>query len=226
MVQIHVCRLALTWLWISQITICCRDRSGLANQVRQNYNVWKAVWDPRGFPQNSSTLKKHLFCRYSLIQVDYCSRLVQMLWNENIFIARVKGDEDMVLWSSNLRFGVEESNVNLNGSGFFWSQSTEIIWFFSMFFVSENDYRARTAGCWNVSHCQQQQSYSGLPSPGRSNSTYLRNDIDDYFRRVGREKLCGNAVELLVFVDRVFATLETRGKLDRVNLRKDFWDCY
>ena len=42
-----------------------------------------------------------------------------MLWNENFFIVRVKGDEDIVLWSSNLRFGVEESNVNLNGSGFF-----------------------------------------------------------------------------------------------------------
>ena len=82
------------------------------------------------------------------------------------------------------------------------------------------------AACGNVSHCQQQQSYSGLSSRGRSYSTYLRNYIDDYFRRVGREKLCGNAVALLVFVDRVFATLETRGKLDRVILRKDFWDCY
>ena len=28
-------------------------------------------------------------------------------------------------------------------------------------------------GCRNVSHCQQQQSYSGLRSPGRSNSTYF-----------------------------------------------------
>ena len=25
---------------------------------------------------------------------------------------------------------------------------------------------------------------------------------------------------------RQFATLETRGKLGRVNFRKDFWDCY
>ena len=31
-------------------------------------------------------------------------------------------------------------------------------------------------GCRNVSHCQQQQSYSGLRSPGRSNSTYFWND--------------------------------------------------
>ena len=37
-------------------------------------------------------------------------------------------------------------------------------------FDSEDDYRT---GCWNVSHCQQQQSYSGLRSPGRSNSTYF-----------------------------------------------------
>ena len=35
---------------------------------------------------------------------------------------------------------------------------------------SEDDYRR---GCRNVSHCQQQQSYSGLRSPGRSNSTYF-----------------------------------------------------
>ena len=36
-------------------------------------------------------------------------------------------------------------------------------------FDFEDDYRT---GCRNVSHCQQQQSYSGLRSPGRSNSTY------------------------------------------------------
>ena len=38
---------------------------------------------------------------------------------------------------------------------------------------SEDDYHT---GCRNVSHCQQQQSYSGLRSPGRSNSTYFWND--------------------------------------------------
>ena len=42
-----------------------------------------------------------------------------------------------------------------------------------IFFYSEDDYRT---GCWNVSHCQQQQSYSGLHSPGRSNSNYFWND--------------------------------------------------
>ena len=43
--------------------------------------------------------------------------------------------------------------------------------FFTHFFThfdSEDDYRT---GCWNVSHCQQQQSHSGLRSPGQSNST-------------------------------------------------------
>ena len=35
---------------------------------------------------------------------------------------------------------------------------------------SEDDYRT---GCRNVSHRQQQQSYSGLRSPRRSNSTYF-----------------------------------------------------
>ena len=39
----------------------------------------------------------------------------------------------------------------------------------SAHFDSEDDYRA---GCQNVSNCQQQQSYSGLRSPGRSYSTY------------------------------------------------------
>ena len=40
-------------------------------------------------------------------------------------------------------------------------------------FDSEVDYRTVYR---NISHCQQQQSYSGQRSPGRSNSTYFRND--------------------------------------------------
>ena len=40
----------------------------------------------------------------------------------------------------------------------------------SLWFVSEDDYRT---GCQNVSHCQKQQSYSGLRSPGQSNSTHF-----------------------------------------------------
>ena len=39
---------------------------------------------------------------------------------------------------------------------------------------SEDDYRT---GCRNVSHCKQQQSYSGLRSPVRSNSTYLMSTV-------------------------------------------------
>ena len=39
-------------------------------------------------------------------------------------------------------------------------------------FDSEDDYHT---GCRSISHCQQQQSYSGLCSPGRSNSTYFWN---------------------------------------------------
>ena len=41
-------------------------------------------------------------------------------------------------------------------------------------FDSEDDY---CTGCRNVSHCQQQQSYSKLRSPRRSSSTFLWNDI-------------------------------------------------
>ena len=36
--------------------------------------------------------------------------------------------------------------------------------------ADEDDYGT---GCRNVSHCQQQQSYSGLRSPGQSNSTFF-----------------------------------------------------
>ena len=51
-----------------------------------------------------------------------------------------------------------------------------INWRDTTHFDSEDDYRT---GCRNISHCQQQQSYSGLRSPGRSNSTfwnYMRNN--------------------------------------------------
>ena len=44
---------------------------------------------------------------------------------------------------------------------------------FNWITLSEDDYRT---GCWNVSHCQQQQSYSGLRSPGRWTSRYFWND--------------------------------------------------
>ena len=39
-------------------------------------------------------------------------------------------------------------------------------------FDTEDDY---CTGCRNVSHCQQQQSYSGLRSPRQSNSTFFWN---------------------------------------------------
>ena len=48
-----------------------------------------------------------------------------------------------------------------------------INWRDTTHFDSEDDYRT---GCWNVSHYQQQQSCSGLRSPGRSYSTHLWND--------------------------------------------------
>ena len=50
-------------------------------------------------------------------------------------------------------------------------QYYQLTWYNSL--DSEDDY---CTGCWNVSHCQQQQSYSGLCSPGQSNSTYFWND--------------------------------------------------
>ena len=47
-----------------------------------------------------------------------------------------------------------------------------IIWRDTTLFDSEDDY---CTGCGNVSHCQQQQSYSGLHSPGRSNLSQKKN---------------------------------------------------
>ena len=55
--------------------------------------------------------------------------------------------------------------------------TTDVIplnWHDTTHFHSEDDYHT---GCRNVSHCQQQQSYSGLHSPGRSSSTSLQNDL-------------------------------------------------
>ena len=50
------------------------------------------------------------------------------------------------------------------------SELYHVSWWYYTHFDSEDDYRT---GRRNVSHCQRQQSYSGLRSPGRSNSTYF-----------------------------------------------------
>ena len=50
-------------------------------------------------------------------------------------------------------------------------------------FDPEDDHRT---GCRNVSHCQQQQSYSGLRSPGRSNSTFW---YDSWVQTFHKKKL-------------------------------------
>ena len=55
-----------------------------------------------------------------------------------------------------------------------YSGYNTINWSDTNHFDSEDDYHT---GCRNVSHCQQ-QSYSGLRSPGRSNSTYFWIVID------------------------------------------------
>ena len=53
--------------------------------------------------------------------------------------------------------------------GSFRETYNAINWRDTTHFDSEDDYRT---GCRNVSHCQQQQSYSRLRSPGRSNATF------------------------------------------------------
>ena len=51
------------------------------------------------------------------------------------------------------------------------ANNSDVTWYSSLWLW--NDYRT---GCRNVTRCQQQQSYSGLRSPGRSSTTYFWND--------------------------------------------------
>ena len=68
-------------------------------------------------------------------------------------------------------------------------------------FDSKDDYRT---GCRNVSHSQQQQSYSGLRSPGQLNSTYFWNDswVQAFHNENFDFKLTSDAKIQLVFTDR------------------------
>ena len=51
--------------------------------------------------------------------------------------------------------------------------------------VVDSDWRFdNRTGCRNVSHCQQQQSYSGLRSPGRSNSTFWNDSWAQTFHKI------------------------------------------
>ena len=62
----------------------------------------------------------------------------------------------------------------------------------NVLFDSEDDYRT---GCRNVSHCQQQQqSYSGPRSPGRSNSTYFWNDswVQTFHNNINNNNISNN----------------------------------
>ena len=62
--------------------------------------------------------------------------------------------------------------VKLYGFWCFWDCLHQSVLMFQFFLKM----RESRTGCGNVSYCQRQQSYSGLRSPGRSNSTYLWND--------------------------------------------------
>ena len=67
------------------------------------------------------------------------------------------------------RFATDQSGQQPEYNTINWRDTTH--------FDSEHDYRT---GCRSVSHCEQQQSYSGLRSPRRSNSTYFYNE---YYKR-------------------------------------------
>ena len=82
----------------------------------------------------------------------------------------------------------------------------------------EDDYRT---GCRNVSHCQQKQSYSGLRSPGRSNSTYfycvcvMNIILSGCWKTWRTQMLCG--VSLLVHL-LLHLTLHLVGKLPKLSI--------
>ena len=65
---------------------------------------------------------------------------------------------------------------------------------------SEDDYRTDHR---NVSHCQQQQSYSGLRSTGRSNSTYFWNDpwVQTFHKKGTGDEMCLAVVSVIVTRD-------------------------
>ena len=70
-----------------------------------------------------------------------------------------------------------------------------INWRDTTHFDSEDDYRT---GCRNVSHCQQQQSYSGLRSPGRSNWTFWNESWVQTFHRKALVKLIISNNKLMI----------------------------
>ena len=78
-----------------------------------------------------------------------------------------------VHYNNQVTFLVVSRQLMVLYSGYQYSEYNTINWRDTTHFDSEDDYRT---GCRNVSHCQQQQSYSGLCSPGGSNSTYFWND--------------------------------------------------
>ena len=75
-----------------------------------------------------------------------------------------------VHYNNQVTFLVVSRQLMVLYSGYQYSEYNTINGRDTTHFDSEDDYRT---GCRNVSHRQQQQSYSGLRSPGRSNSTYF-----------------------------------------------------
>ena len=55
---------------------CSYHRSGWVKQARLRFNALKAVWDKTRSLQACVLRTVHLFCRYSLTQLEGCRRLV------------------------------------------------------------------------------------------------------------------------------------------------------
>ena len=88
-------------------------------------------------------------------------------------------------------------------------------------FDSEDDYRPDRR---NVSHCQQQQSYSGLRSTGQSNSTYFWNDSwVQTFRKKGTEdEMCLAIVSEIVILGTRRSSISQRFSLNLATVPENF----
>ena len=109
----------------------------------------------------------HLFSRqvWQILNLDYPS----VVWKRPLLISKLpthqKWRKNRELKKSKSRLSlIVRVNVVLNRT---------VNWRDTTHFDSEDDYHT---GYRNVSDCQRQQSYSGLRSQARSNSTYFWND--------------------------------------------------
>ena len=137
---------------------------------------------PRGDQQRFSPNNFDTLTRNKVMRINKIITKEKVPWSFFKFSRLIlKGNEWRSVWRIRMFIlGLEGLTARICGQGSqVIDQSDQqpehntINWRDTTHFDSEDDNRT---GCRNVSHCQQQQSYSGLRSPGWSNSTYFWND--------------------------------------------------